>query len=43
MGVEAAFALVYHTQSNRAVKRANALIFSAIKKILKDQPKGKCA
>jgi hypothetical protein len=41
MGVEAAFASVYHPQSNRAVERANALIFSAMKKILEDQAKGK--
>jgi hypothetical protein len=38
MGVEAAFASVYHPQSND-----NTLIFSAIKKILEDQPKGKWA
>jgi hypothetical protein len=34
MGVEAAFASIYHPQSNGVVERANALIFSAIKKIL---------
>jgi hypothetical protein len=39
--VGAAFALVYHPQSNGAVEKANALILSAIKKILEDQPKGK--
>jgi transposase InsO family protein len=33
MGVEAAFASVYHPQSNGAVEKANALIFTAIKKI----------
>jgi transposase InsO family protein len=43
MGVEAAFASVYHPQSNGAVERANTLIFCAIKKILEDQPKGKWA
>jgi hypothetical protein len=43
MGVEAAFTSVYHTQSNRAVERENTLIFSAIKKILEDQAKGKWA
>jgi hypothetical protein len=41
MGVEATFALVYHPQSNGAVEKVNALIFSAVKKILEDQPKGK--
>jgi hypothetical protein len=43
MGVEAAFTSVYHPQSNRALERANTLIFSAIKKILEDQVKGKWA
>jgi hypothetical protein len=43
MGVKAAFALVYHPQSNGAVERANTLIFFAIKKILEDQSKGKWA
>jgi hypothetical protein len=43
MGVEAAFASVYHTQSNDAVEKANPLIFSTVKKILEDQPKGKWA
>jgi IS30 family transposase len=33
MGVKAAFASVYHPQSNGAVEKANALIFTAIKKI----------
>jgi hypothetical protein len=41
MGVEAAFASVYHPQSNGTVERANTLIYSAIKKILEDQLKGK--
>lgn len=38
-----AFASVYHPQLNGAVERANALIFSTIKKILEDQSKGKWA
>jgi hypothetical protein len=41
MGVEAPFVSVYHPYSNGAVKKANALIFTAIKKILENQPKGK--
>jgi hypothetical protein len=41
MGVEAAFASGYHPQSNGTVEKANTLIFSAIKKILEDQSKGK--
>jgi hypothetical protein len=41
MGVEAAFASVYHPQSNGALEKVNALIFTAIKKILENQPKGK--
>jgi hypothetical protein len=41
MGVKAAFTSVYYPHSNRAVERANALIFSAIKKILEDHLKGK--
>jgi hypothetical protein len=43
MGVEEAFASVYHPQSNDTVEKANLLILSAIKKILEDQPKGKWA
>jgi hypothetical protein len=35
------FALVYHSQSNGAVERANALIFDATKKILEGEKKGK--
>jgi hypothetical protein len=35
------FASVYRPQSNRAVERANALIFEAIKKILEGEKKGK--
>jgi hypothetical protein len=34
---------VYHPQSNGAVEKTNTLIFTAIKKILEDQPKGKWA
>jgi transposase InsO family protein len=34
MGVKAAFTLVYHPQSNGAVEKANALLFTTIKKIL---------
>jgi hypothetical protein len=41
MGAEATFASVYHPQSNGAIKRVNALIFSTIKKIFEDQVKGK--
>jgi hypothetical protein len=41
MGVEVAFASVYHPQSNGAVEKANTLIFTAIKKILENQSKGK--
>jgi hypothetical protein len=40
MGVKVAFASVYHPQSNGVVERANALIFTAIKKIIESQPKG---
>jgi transposase len=43
MGVEEAFTSVYHPQSNGVVEKANPLIFSMIKKILEDQPKGKWA
>jgi hypothetical protein len=43
MGVKAAIASVYHPRSNSAVEKANTLIFSAINKILEDQPKGKWA
>jgi hypothetical protein len=38
-----AFASVYHPPSNGAVKRANFLIFEAIKKILEGEKKGKWA
>jgi hypothetical protein len=34
---------MYHPQSNGAVEKANILIFTATKKILEDQPKGKWA
>jgi hypothetical protein len=37
------FASVYHPQSNRAVERANGQVFSAIKKCLFEQKKGKWA
>jgi hypothetical protein len=40
MEVEASFAPVYQPQSNGAVEKANTLVFTAIKKILEDQPKG---
>jgi hypothetical protein len=43
MRVDATFTSVYHPQSNRIVEKANALIFTAIKKILENQPKGKWA
>jgi hypothetical protein len=43
MGVKAAFMSVYHPQSNGVVEKANTLIFTAIQKILEDQPKGKWA
>jgi hypothetical protein len=37
------FTSIYHTQSNGAVERANALIFEAIKKILEGKNTGKWA
>jgi hypothetical protein len=40
MGVEVAFASVYQPQSNGAMEKASTLIFTSIKKILEDQPKG---
>jgi hypothetical protein len=43
MGVKAAFVSIYHYESNGAVEKANTLIFTAIKKVLEDQPKGKWA
>jgi hypothetical protein len=41
IGMKVAFALVYHPQSNGAVKKANSLIFQAMKKILEGEKKGK--
>jgi hypothetical protein len=41
LGTHAKFLLVYHPQSNGAVKKANGLIFSRIKKCLFYQKKGK--
>jgi hypothetical protein len=43
VGMNVAFASVYHRQSNGAVERANALIFEAFKKILEGKKKGKWA
>jgi hypothetical protein len=43
IGVKATFTLVYHIQFNGAVEKANALIFTAIRKILENQLKGKWA
>jgi hypothetical protein len=43
IGIKVAFASVYHPQSNRAVEKANLLIFQAMKKILKGEKKGKWA
>jgi hypothetical protein len=39
--MKAVFASVYHPQSNGVVERANSKIFSAIKKRLLDDKKGK--
>jgi hypothetical protein len=36
LGTHAKFSSIYHPQSNEAVKRANELIFSGIKKCLFD-------
>jgi hypothetical protein len=41
LGTHPKFSSVYHPQSNGAVKRANGLIFSGVKKCLFDQKKGK--
>jgi hypothetical protein len=41
--VEVALASIYHPQSNGAVEKANTLIFTAIRKILESQSKGKWA
>jgi ribonuclease HI len=43
IGMKLRFASVYHPQSNGAVERANGKIFSAIKKCLFEQKKGKWA
>jgi hypothetical protein len=43
IGIEAAFASMYHPQSKGGVEKTNTLIFTSIKKILQDQPKGKWA
>jgi ribonuclease HI len=41
IGTKLAFASVYHPQSNGVVERANVKIFTAIKKMLLDDKKGK--
>jgi hypothetical protein len=41
LGTHAKFLSVYHPKCNGAVKRANGLIFSGIKKCLFDQKNGK--
>jgi hypothetical protein len=43
MGIEAAFASVYHPQSKGAVERANTLMFTSVTECLEDQKKGKWA
>jgi hypothetical protein len=43
IGTKLAFASVYHPQSNSVVERANDKIFMAIKKMVLDDTKGKCA
>jgi transposase InsO family protein len=43
IGTKLCFASVYHPQSNGAVERANGQIFSAVKKCLFEQKKGKWA
>jgi transposase InsO family protein len=43
IGTKLAFASVYHPQSNGVVERANGKIFTAIKKMLLDDKKGKWA
>jgi hypothetical protein len=43
IGTKVVVASVYHPQTNRAVERANGLIFEAIKKILEGEKKGKWA
>jgi hypothetical protein len=41
--MKVAFATVYHPQLNRAVKKANCLIFQAMEKTLDEEKKGKWA
>ena len=41
LGTKLCFASVYHPQSNGAVERVNASIFSRFKKNITEQPKGK--
>lgn len=41
IGTKIKFSSVYHPQSNGAVERANSLIFTAVKRCLFDQKKGK--
>jgi transposase InsO family protein len=41
IGTKLAFASVYHPQSNGVVERANGKIFTAVKKMLLDDKKGK--
>jgi hypothetical protein len=43
IGTKPAFASIYHPQSNSVVERANGKIFTAIKKRLLDDQKGKWA
>jgi hypothetical protein len=43
IGTKLAFASVYHPQSNGVVERANGKIFTAVKKMLLDDKKGKWA
>jgi transposase InsO family protein len=43
IGTKLCFASVYHPQSNGVVEKANGQIFSAIKKCLFEQKKGKWA
>ena len=43
LGIKLAFASVNHPESNRAVERANSLIFTAISKALYDSTKRKWA
>jgi hypothetical protein len=43
VGTKVSFASIYHPQSNRAVERADALIFEAVKKMLEGEKKGKWA